>query len=97
MLIPYARGRSAHFVSGTAVARERLAVLPPQLTAAQATLDALRCPTVYDYLLPVKHFALVPRDIGAILTDMHRVARLRGQLRRIAQDTACLLYTSRCV
>ncbi len=88
MLIPYARGRSAHFVSGTAVARERLAVLPPQLTAAQATLDALRCPTVYDYLLPVKHFALVPRDIGAILTDMHRIARLRGQLRRIAQDTA---------
>ena len=87
-LIPYARGHSAHFVAGAAAARERLATLPPQLTAAQATLEAMRCPAVYDYLLPVRHFLLVPRDLGAILDDTRRVVRLRGQLRRIAQDGA---------
>jgi TolA-binding protein len=87
-LIPYARGRSAHFVAGTAATRERLAALPPQFEAAQNTLDALRCPTVHNYLLPVQHFVLIPRDVGAILSDTRRVSRLRGQLRRIAQDSA---------
>ena len=87
-LSPYARGRSAHFVAGTAATRERLAALPPQFEAAQNTLDALRCPTVHNYLLPVQHFVLIPRDVGAILGDTRRVSRLRGQLRRIAHDSA---------
>ncbi|MBP8947880.1 MAG: hypothetical protein KBG73_03505 [Candidatus Promineofilum sp.] len=87
-LIPYARGRSAHFIAGTDAARERLATLPPQFAAAQATLDTLRCPTVHNYLLPVQHFVLIPRDVGAILSDTRRVSRLRGQLRRIAHDSA---------
>ena len=82
MLIPYARGRSAHFVAGTAAARERLNALLDGLAAAGATVSAMRCPTIYDYLLPIQHFWLAPRDAAAIWGDTRRVARLRGQCRR---------------
>ena len=87
-LIPYARGRSAHFVAGTAAARERLDALLDGLAAAGSTLAAMRCPTVHDYLLPIQHFWLAPRDAAAIWGDTRRAARLRGQLRRIAADSA---------
>ena len=87
-LIPYARGRSAHFVAGTAAARERLDALLDGLAAAGSTLAAMRCPTVHDYLLPIQHFWLAPRDAAAIWGDTRRAARLRGQLRRITADSA---------
>ena len=87
-LIPYARGRSAHFVAGTAAARERLDALLDELAAARATLTKMRCPTIHDYLLPIQHFWLAPRDAAAIWGDTRRVARLRGQLRQSAADTA---------
>ena len=87
-LIPYARGRSAHFVAGTAAARERLDALLDGLAAAGSTLAAMRCPTVHDYLLPIQHFWLAPRDAAAIWGDTRRAARLRGQLRQSAADMA---------
>jgi len=87
-LIPYARGRSAHFVAGTAAARERLNALLDGLAAAGATIGGMRCPTIHDYLLPIQHFWLAPRDAAAIWGDTRRVARLRGQLRQSAADTA---------
>ena len=87
-LIPYARGRSAHYIAGTAIARERLDTLLGGLAEAGVTLGQMRCPTVYDYLLPIQHFWLAPRDAAAIWGDTRRVTRLRGQLRRIAGDTA---------
>jgi len=88
MLIPYARGRSAHFVAGTAAAREPLNALLDGLAAAGATVAEMRCPTVHDYLLPIQHFWLAPRDAAAIWGDNRRVARLRGQLRQTAADSA---------
>ena len=87
-LIPYARGRSAHFVVGTTAARERLDALLDGLAAARATLTEMRCPTIHDYLLPIQHFWLAPRDAAAIWGDTRRVARLRGQLRQSAADMA---------
>ena len=87
-LIPYARGRSAHFVAGTTAARERLDALLDGLAAARVTLTEMRCPTIHDYLLPIQHFWLAPRDAAAIWGDTRRVARLRGQLRQSAADTA---------
>ena len=87
-LIPYARGRSAHFVAGTAAAREPLNALLDGLAAAGATIGGMRCPTIHDYLLPIQHFWLAPRDAAAIWGDTRRVARLRGQLRQSAADTA---------
>ncbi len=87
-LIPYARGRSAHFVAGTTAARERLDALLDGLAAARATLTEMRCPTIHDYLLPIQHFWLAPRDAAAIWGDTRRVARLRGQLRQSEADMA---------
>ncbi|HOU41910.1 MAG TPA: hypothetical protein PK829_11645 [Promineifilum sp.] len=87
-LSPYARGRSAHFVARVDAARERLASVRVLVGDAAATLDALRLPVVYKYLLPVQHFALVPRDAGAILADTRAVRRLRGQLTAVAAAAA---------
>jgi hypothetical protein len=87
-LIPYARGRSAHFVAGTTAARERLNPLLDGLAAARATVGEMRCPTIHDYLFPIQHFWLAPRDAAAIWGDTRRAARLRGQLRQIAADSA---------
>lgn len=86
-LAPYARGRSAHFVTGVAAARERLAELNSLIDAAAGTLDSLRLPVVYRYLLPAQHFALVPRDAAAILSDAGRVRRLGGQMRAMGAAT----------
>lgn len=87
-LSPYGRGRSAHFAARTGAARERLASLATLIDDATTTLDALRLPVVYKYLLPAQHFALVPRDAGAILADTRAVRRLRGQLAAVASAAA---------
>jgi len=82
-VIPYARGKSAHFGDRAAAARARLAEWLAALGAAEAGLAQLRCPEVYDYLLPVQHFALSPRDAAAILADRRRLSRLSPRLRAV--------------
>lgn len=85
---PYARGRSAHFVACVAAARERLASLRALTGDARATLGQLRLPVVYDYLLPAQHFALVPRDMAAIVADTRAARRLRAQMAAVAEAAA---------
>lgn len=87
-LAPYARGRSAHCVGRVGAARERLASLHALIGDAARMLDTLRLPVVYKYLLPAQHFALVPRDAGAILADTRAVRRLRGQLAAVGAAAA---------
>lgn len=87
-VIPYARGKSAHFRDGAAAARERLAAWLAELGASGAVLAEMRCPEVYDYLLPVQHFALSPRDAAAILADRRRLGRLGNRQRAVAAAEA---------
>ena len=81
LIAPYARGRSTHFTAGAAAAREHLNALLAHLAAADATLARVSCPPVRDFLLPVLHFVLAPRDVAAIPLDTRRLARLRRQMR----------------
>ena len=80
-VIPYARGKSAHFRDRAAAAREQLAALLAEVAQAQTGLGAMRCPEVFNYLLPIQHFALSPHDAAAIVADRRRLNRLRNQLR----------------
>ncbi len=79
-LAPYASTRSAAYRQGVAAVGEQLAALSTHLAALTTSLAQVRCPEVFDYLLPVQHFVLRPDHIGVVLADARRLQQTHAAI-----------------
>ncbi len=79
-LIPYGDLRSTAYRNAVAIARKQLAETKTRLSVIDQTIAALSCPEVYDYLLPVQHFVLIPGHVAVILSDARQLRKLRGEM-----------------
>lgn len=80
LLAPFARARSEAYRSLAVQAAEQLATIKEDVVALDGFLNALRIPTVFDYLLPAQHFVMVPEHIGAIVADARLVRQMKRRL-----------------
>lgn len=79
-LARYRRAESELYREQVNTTQDGLNDFDNQLAALKEMLFRLRCPEMYDYLLPAKHFILFPHDIRAIVTDSRLLARIRNQI-----------------
>lgn len=79
-LTPYSDLHSTAYRNAVATARKQLAETKTRLSAIDQTIAALSCPEVYDYLLPVQHFVLIPGHVTIILSDARQLKKLRGEM-----------------
>ena len=89
-LMPYLRLKSAAYREATAEAAGRLQALATALDATEDQIVRLRCPVVYDYLLPAQHFVISPADMGDIIADtrgLRRTGELLARARAAAAES----------
>lgn len=87
-LSPFGQARAAVFRERAGKAQERHQEMAAGLGDAEELLDEMRCPGVFDYLLPIQHFLLAPADVGVILADARRLGRARARLEATAKAGA---------
>lgn len=87
LLSPYLRTRSAAYLDLASQAADGLKALMESMVNQSVSLDELRCPEVFDYLLPVQHFILRPDHIGAIVTDTRRLRSLTTGMSRLIDSS----------
>lgn len=80
LLAPYAELQATAYRDAAATAKKQLAETRTKLSAIDESIAALRCPEVYDYLLPVQHFVLTPGHVGVILSDARQLKKLGGEM-----------------
>jgi hypothetical protein len=78
-LARYHRAQSQVYRDQAGIAVDRLADLDSHLATLNDMIGRLKCPEMFDYLLPVKHFILFPQDFRSILFDTRQLGRIRNQ------------------
>lgn len=79
LLTPYRRTRSEAYQTAVRQVDEQLAQIRAEITTIGPMMDSLQCPQLFDYLLPIKHFAIAPAHINAILADTKALKRIKLQ------------------
>lgn len=87
VLAPYADVKSVLLRDAADVSGSKYAQFESHLSHITASLNALKCPPVPAYLLPLQHFLTKPGDFADILNDSIRLSRIRSHLSTAAQES----------
>lgn len=79
LLAPYRRAQSEAYQEAVGHVDAQLAHIRTEIDALGLLLDSLQCPQLFDYLLPIQHFALAPGHVKAIWDDSRNLKRVKLQ------------------
>lgn len=88
VLAPYTRARATIYRERAAHAANQLSTFSEQVTKIDNDVSQLRCPEIYDYLLPAQHFILRPEHVGAIVSDTRRLSGIAAGIARATKSEA---------